>query len=55
MSPLTVPTKWIFDDKPPEDGSAICEQLFDREYVIKLKAEVESKAKEEVDEMLKSD
>lgn len=54
-SPLYVPTRWVFGDKVPEDGSAVCEQLFDREYVKKLNADIESKAKEEVDEILRSD
>ncbi len=54
-SPLSVPTRWIFGDKTPEDGSAICEQLFNREYVIKLKAEVERKEQKEIDDMLDAD
>jgi uncharacterized protein involved in outer membrane biogenesis len=54
-SPLHVPTRWIFGDKVEEDGSAVCERLFDREYVTKLHAEVERKQQQEVDEMLESD
>lgn len=54
-SPLHVPTRWIFGDKPSENGSAVCEQLFDREYVIKLKAEADLKQKQEIDKMLDED
>lgn len=54
-SPLTVPTRWIFDKKIPDDGSAECELLFDREYVKKLKAEADKKAKQELDEIMESD
>jgi len=54
-SPLHVPTRWIFGDKVEEDGSAVCERLFDRDYVTKLHAEVERKQKKEIDEMLDSD
>ena len=54
-SPLHVPTRWIFGDKPLEDGSAICEQLFDREHVKKLKAEIEKQNEKDIEEMLKSD
>ena len=32
-SPLHVPTRWVFEGKPPIDGSAVCEQFFDRQYV----------------------
>ena len=53
-SPLSVPARWIFGKKVPEDGSAICEQLFDREYVEKLNAEVKIKDKKEIDEILES-
>ena len=38
-SPLHVPARWIFDDKIPQDASAICEQYFDRDYVIKVNTE----------------
>ncbi len=51
-SPLHVPARWIFGDKPPKDGSAICEQLFDRVYVKKLNAETEKKEKQEIDRIL---
>ena len=54
-SPLTVPVHWLFGDKIPEDGSAICEQLFDRDYVEKLNAEIRMKESKEVKEMLESD
>ncbi|MCW8935551.1 MAG: AsmA family protein [Gammaproteobacteria bacterium] len=53
-SPLHVPVRRIFSDKVIEDGSAICEQLFDRNYVEKLKTEVVRKHNKEVDEMLES-
>ena len=53
-SPLHVPARWIFSDKVPEDGSAVCEQLFDREYVEKLNAEVKIKDKKEIEEILES-
>lgn len=54
-SPLVVPTRWVFGDKAPEDGSAVCEQFFDRQYVVKLNEELKQKAQQEVDEMLESD
>lgn len=54
-SPLHVPTRWLFDDKPPKNGSAVCEQLFDREYVEKLNAEIERQDKQDIKEMLESD
>lgn len=54
-SPLTVPTRWIFGDKAPEDGSAVCEQFFDRAYVEKLNKEIKQKQQKEVDEMLGTD
>jgi len=54
-SPLHVPTRWIFGGKPPEDGSAVCEQFFDRQYVENLKAELEKKEQKEIDEILDSD
>ena len=53
-SPLHVPARWIFSDKVPEDGSAVCEQLFDREYVENLNAEVKIKDKKEIEEILES-
>jgi len=54
-SPLHVPTRWIFGGKPPEDGSAVCEQFFDRQYVENLKAELNKKEQKEIDEILDSD
>lgn len=54
-SPLHVPVRWVFGGKPPEDGSAICEQFFDREHVERLHAEAKKKAQEEVDEILDAD
>jgi hypothetical protein len=54
-SPLHVPTRWIFGSKPPEDGSAVCEQFFDREHVEKLNEELKRKEQEEIDEILDSD
>jgi uncharacterized protein involved in outer membrane biogenesis len=54
-SPLHVPARRLFGDRVPENGSAICEQLFDREYVEKLNAELRLKEKIEIDEMLESD
>lgn len=54
-SPLHVPARWLFGDKVPENGSDICEQLFDREYVEKLNAEIRMKENKEVEDMLESD
>lgn len=54
-SPLHVPTRWVFEGKPPEDGSAVCEQFFDRNHVEKLKEELQEKEQEEIDEILDSD
>ncbi len=54
-SPLHVPTRWVFGGKPPEDGSAICEQFFDREYVKNLNAELKRKEQKEIDEILDAD
>jgi uncharacterized protein involved in outer membrane biogenesis len=54
-SPLHVPARWIFEDKPPLDGSAICEQYFDRDYVTKVNAELREKEKRSIDELLESD
>ena len=54
-SPLFSPTLRAFGDDYPEDGSARCEQLFDREYVKGLKAKLEKQANEEVEEMLRED
>ncbi|NOQ90054.1 MAG: hypothetical protein GQ549_03820, partial [Gammaproteobacteria bacterium] len=54
-SPLHVPTRWVFGGKPPEDGSAVCEQFFDRDYVEKLNEELRKKDQEEIDEILDSD
>jgi hypothetical protein len=44
----------LVGDKVPEDGSAICEQLFDREYVNKLKEIIEREEEKEIEEMLDS-
>ena len=54
-SPLHVPTRWVFGGKPPEDGSAICEKYFDREYVKKLNEELRSKQQKAMDEILDYD
>ena len=54
-SPLHVPTRWVFGGKPPEDGSAVCEQFFDRDYVERLNKELRKKEQEEIDEILDSD
>ncbi len=54
-SPLHVPTRWVFGGKPPEDGSAICEQLFDRKYVENLNKELRRKEQKEIDEILDTD
>ena len=54
-SPLHVPLRRVFDDKAPEDASAICEQLYDREYVSNLKQKLQQEEQEEIDEWLESD
>ena len=54
-SPLHVPTRWVFGGRPPEDGSAICEQFFDREYVEDLNMKIQLKEQEEIDAILDSD
>ena len=54
-SPLHVPARRVFDDKVPEDGSANCEQFFDRDYVRKLKQILEEQEQKEIDEWLDSD
>jgi uncharacterized protein involved in outer membrane biogenesis len=54
-SPLHVPTRWIFGDKVPDDGSAVCEQFFDRNYVQNLNAEIREKEKKEINELLDDD
>ena len=54
-SPLHVPARWVFGDKVPEDASKICEQLYDREYVKKLKEKLEAEEQKEIDEWLESD
>ena len=46
-----MPARWIFGDKAPADGSAICEKLFDREYVKNLKDEVDKKEMPECEAM----
>ena len=52
---IYVPTRWIFGDKAPEDGSAVCEQFFDRAYVENLNKELKLREKQEIDEILESD
>ena len=54
-SPLHVPARRIFDDKVPEDASAICEQYFDRDYVTRVNAELREREKQSIDEILKGD
>ena len=54
-SPLHVPARWIFEDKIPRDGSAICEKFFDRGYVTKLNAELREEQKQTIDELLEGD
>ncbi len=54
-SPLYVPARWIFEDKPPEDGSAVCEKFFDRAYLENLNKELKLREKLEIDEILESD
>lgn len=54
-SPLHVPTRWVFEGRPPKDGSAVCEQFFDRNHIEKLKEELQKKEQEEIDEILNSD
>jgi hypothetical protein len=49
------PVRWIFGDKPPEDGSAICEKFFDRTYVEQLHKKLKQQQQKEVDEILDSD
>jgi hypothetical protein len=54
-SPLHVPTRWILGKNPPEDGSAICDQLFDREYVENLNEELQRKEQKKIDAILDYD
>jgi len=54
-SPLHVPARRVFGDKIPEDASELCDQLFDREYAMKLKQKHEAEGQREIDEMLYSD
>ena len=54
-SPLMYQYAGYLVTRYPEDGSAICEQLFDRDYVEKLNAEIRMKESKEVEEMLESD
>ena len=54
-SPLHVPTRWIFEDKIPEDGSAVCEQYFDREFVTSRNAELRKLQDEEIKKLLDDD
>ncbi|MBT8119481.1 MAG: AsmA family protein [Gammaproteobacteria bacterium] len=53
-SPLHVPVRRIFADKVLEDGSTICERLFDRDHVTRLKAKAETKSQQEIEELLES-
>jgi len=54
-SPLHVPARWVFGDEVPGDASAICEQLYDREYMEKLKEKRKKSEQKEIDEWLDSD
>ena len=54
-SPLHVPTRWVFEGKPPKNGSAVCEQFFDRNHLEKLNKELQEKEQEEIEEILNSD
>ena len=45
-------TRRILGDNPHEDGSTICEQLFDRKDIEKLNKELKRKEQKEVDELL---
>lgn len=54
-SPLHVPARWVFEGKPPKDGSAVCEQFFDRNHIEKLKEELQKKEQGEIDEILNAD
>ncbi len=45
----------IISFDPPEDGSAVCEELFDREYAEKLNKELLRKEQKEIDEILDAD
>lgn len=54
-SPLFSPMLMAFGDEHAKDGSARCEQLFDRNYVNDLKTKLEKKEQEEIDELLMDD
>ncbi|MGB5677552.1 MAG: AsmA family protein [Gammaproteobacteria bacterium] len=54
-SPLHVPARRVLGDRVPEDASKICEQLFDREYVKKLKEKIKLEEQKEIDEWLDAD
>ena len=54
-SPLHVPARRVFGDKIPEDASELCDQLFDREYAMKLKEKHEAEEQKEIDELLDLD
>jgi len=54
-SPIHVPASWIFGSRPPKDGSAICEQLFDRNYVKSLNEKLRKEEQAEIDEAVSSD
>ena len=53
-SPLHVPARRIYGDKIPANGSAICEQFFDREYVTALNKKIQQQEQEEIKEILDS-
>jgi predicted ATPase len=50
-----VPARRVLGDRVPEDASKICEQLFDREYVKKLKEKIKLEEQKEIDEWLDAD
>ena len=54
-SPLHVPARRVLGDKVAEDASERCEQLFDRDYVKKLKERIKQEEQKEIDEWLDSD
>jgi hypothetical protein len=39
----------------PEDASAVCEKLYDREFVKQLKAKIEAEEQKEIEDWLDSD
>jgi uncharacterized protein involved in outer membrane biogenesis len=54
-SPLFAPLLRVVGDKVPEDGSAICGQLFDRAYTKSLKEQIKREEEKEIEEMFNSD